>query len=58
MFIIDPPDTAGGTDLLQAQLLTFEARPINRIVAYLDRRCINPQLRSRLLGTVSKFVTK
>ena len=27
MFIIDPPATAGGTDLLQAQLLTFEARP-------------------------------
>ena len=27
MFIIDPPATAGGTDLLQVQLLIFEARP-------------------------------
>jgi len=29
MCIIDPPATAGGTDLLQAQLLTFEAKPRN-----------------------------
>jgi len=27
MFIIDPPATAGGTDLLQVRLLTFEAKP-------------------------------
>jgi len=27
MLIIDPPATAGGTDLLQVRLLTFEAKP-------------------------------
>jgi len=27
MFITDPPATAGGTDLLQVQLLTFESMP-------------------------------
>ena len=26
MFIIDPPATAGGTDLLQVQVLTFETK--------------------------------
>ena len=28
MFFIDPPATAGGTDLLQVQLLTFETKPL------------------------------
>ena len=28
MLMIDPPATAGGTDLLQMQLLTFEAKPL------------------------------
>jgi hypothetical protein len=27
MLIIDPPATAGGTDLFQARSLTFEPRP-------------------------------
>jgi len=27
MSFIDPPATAGGTDLLQVQLLTFKAKP-------------------------------
>jgi len=27
MLIIDPPATAGGTDLLQVRLLTLEAKP-------------------------------
>ena len=42
MLIIDPPATAGGTDLLQVRLLTFEAKPkrISVVLPTTDQRSI------------------
>ena len=36
MFIINPPATAGGTDLLQVQLLTFEESRAPKFVSMWD----------------------
>jgi len=49
-FIVDPPATAGGTDLLQLQLLTFEAKSLARITSDPTRpRCGTDPIQVRLM---------
>jgi hypothetical protein len=48
MLIIDPPATAGGTDIYPSEMLTFEAKPftISVLGRNLNRSLITPSTQS------------